>query len=298
MVAEGLSFCPRPYLSQGGKLSADRGDNPSPANAGYVHGHSPVESQRLRDQATTLAQLLHHDSFFRPPGLVLEAGCGTGEQTAILADQNPECTFVSIDIAGESLAMAEKALRSRGIQNVRFQPADVFNLPFARESFDHIFVCFLLEHIRAPMTALKALRKVLKPGGTITVIEGDHGSAYYHPRSEAAQATIQCLIDVQAALGGNSLIGRELYPLLVFAGFQGCSVSPRVVYADASRPEMVDGFTRKTFIAMVEGVREQAVTRGLISRDEWTKGIADLYRTAGPEGTFSYTFFKAVARKP
>ncbi len=273
-------------------------DNLPGTNAGYVHGHSPTESQRLRDQATTLAQLLHNDSFFRPPGLVLEAGCGTGEQTAILAIQNPESTFVSIDIAGESLATAEKAIRSQGIQNVQFRPADVFNLPFAQESFDHVFVCFLLEHISEPLNALQALKKVLKRGGTITVIEGDHGSAYYHPRSQAAQATIQCLIDIQAALGGNSLIGRELYPLLVSAGFQGCSVSPRVVYADASRPEMVDGFTRKTFIAMVEGVREQAIARGLISQDGWTRGIADLYRTAGPDGTFSYTFFKAVASKP
>jgi hypothetical protein len=57
---------------------------------------------------------------------------------------------------------------------------------------------------------------------------------------------------------------------------------------------MVNGFTRKTFIAMVEGVREQAVGKGLIDQESWTAGINDLYRTTEADGTFCYTFFKAV----
>ncbi len=256
-----------------------------------------AESQRLSDQANTLSRLLHYDSIFRPAGLVLEAGCGTGAQTVILAPQNPECQFISIDISPNSLAKAEQRIQAKSIRNVKLQIADVFNLPFASESFDHVFVCFLLEHLSDPKLSLAVLKRVLKKGGTLTVIEGDHGSAYYYPRSVFAQAAIQCLIDIQASLGGNSLIGRELYPLLISAGFADISVSPRLVYADASRPEMVDGFTRKTFTAMVEGVKEQAIERGLINEREWTRGIADLYRSAEPDGTFCYTFFKAVAKK-
>jgi SAM-dependent methyltransferase len=226
----------------------------------------------------------------------LEAGCGTGAQTIIIAPQNPQCDFISIDIVEDSLVKAEENIQKKQIPNVRFQIADVFDLPFDNESFDHIFICFLLEHLHEPTGALVSLKRVLKKGGTITVIEGDHGSAYYHPRSDAAQATIQCLIDIQALMGGNSLIGRELYPLLVSAGFDDVSVSPRIVYADASRPELVDGFTNKTFIAMVEGVKEQAINRGLITEAEWSKGIADLNRSAGPNGTFCYTFFKATGK--
>ncbi len=271
---------------------ADMNDN------SYVHGYSPMESQRLTDQANTLCRLLHHDSIFLPAGLVLEAGCGTGAQTVTLAPQNPECHFISIDISPDSLAKAEKNIQAKSIRNVKLQIANVFNLPFAAESFDHVFVCFLLEHLPDPKLALAALKRVLKKGGTITVIEGDHGSAYYYPRSSKAQSTIQCLIDIQASLGGNSLIGRELCPLLVSAGLANISVSPRVVYADASRPAMVDGFTRKTFIAMVEGIKDQAIEGQLISEAEWDEGIADLYRSADPGGTFSYTFFKAIARKP
>ena len=67
-----------------------------------------------------------------------------------------------------------------------------------------------------------------------------------------------------------------------------------MVYADASRPALVDGFTRKTFTAMVEGVGDQAVGRGLLDEASWAAGIRDLYRTAQDDGTFCYTFFKAV----
>ena len=70
-----------------------------------------------------------------------------------------------------------------------------------------------------------------------------------------------------------------------------------MVYADAVRPEMVDGFTRKTFIAMVEGVREQAINSGFITEADWDKGIVELYRSADEDGTFSYTFFKAFCKK-
>jgi SAM-dependent methyltransferase len=266
-------------------------------NTDYVHGYSDYEKERLADQANTLSHLLHCDSIFNPPGNILEAGCGTGAQTIILAKQNPACRFTSIDISEDSLKIAKKLIKTHNILNVRFQAADVYNLPFPAESFDHIFVCFVLEHLREPVKALESLKKVLKAGGSITVIEGDHGSAYYHPRSAAAQSTIQCLIDIQASLGGDSLIGRELYPLLISSGFTGVSVSPRVVYADASRPYMVDGFTQKTFIAMVEGVKDQAISRGLLKEHEWYRGISDLKRSAWPTGTFNYTFFKASAKK-
>ncbi|MCZ0974071.1 hypothetical protein O1L55_28020 [Streptomyces albulus] len=73
---------------------------------------------------------------------------------------------------------------------------------------------------------------------------------------------------------------------------------PRTVYADASRPDLVQGFTRRTFIAMVESVRADALAAGLTGPADWDRGIADLRRTAEPGGTFHYTFFKAVAVAP
>jgi SAM-dependent methyltransferase len=260
----------------------------------YVHGYRPRERQRLEDQAGALVELLHHDTAFAAGSLVLEVGCGVGAQTVPLATRSPGARFTSIDISAESLREAERRTHAAGVRNVEFQQADIFTLPFPAASFDHVFVCFVLEHLARPAEALTVLKTLLRPRGTITVIEGDHRSAYFHPESAAAHAAIRCLVDLQRMAGGNALIGRQLYPLLVGAGFGTVSVSPRVMYVDSSRPDLVDGFTTKTFTAMVEGIRESALEAGLIDAEKFDRGVADLHRTAEADGVFCYTFFKGT----
>jgi ubiquinone/menaquinone biosynthesis C-methylase UbiE len=264
-------------------------------NSAYVHGYDPRESVRLQDQASTLVSLLHADTLYPPGSRVLEAGCGVGAQTITLAAQSPQAEITSLDISETSLELARQKIAAAGFTHVRFQQGDIFDLPFEPGSFDHVFVCFVLEHLPNPVEALLCLKRVLRPGGTITVIEGDHGSTYFYPESEAAHRAIACQVTLQAQAGGNALIGRQLYPLLTAAGFQNCRVSPRMVYVDSSRPEFVEGFTKNTFTAMIEGVRGNALSTGLLSPSEFDQGVRDLYRTAEADGVFCYTFFKAVA---
>jgi SAM-dependent methyltransferase len=262
----------------------------------YVHGYDEREGERLRDQAGTLVELLHGDTAYEDGARVLEAGCGVGAQTVTLAERSPGARFTSVDVSAESVAIARERVAALG--NVEVTQADVFALPFAPATFDHAFVCFVLEHLSRPAEAVAAVLAMLRPGGTITVIEGDHGSAYFHPDSDAAYEAISCQVELQARAGGDSRIGRRLYPLLRAAGVDDLRVSPRMVYADGSRPDLADGFTRRTFTAMIEGVREPALAAGLIRGNRFDEGVRALYRAAEPDGTFCYTFFKATGRRP
>lgn len=261
----------------------------------YVHGYLAHEKQRLQDQAGALVDLLHHDTAYAAGERVLEVGCGVGAQTVTLARRSPETRFTSVDLSARSVADARARVHEAGMTNVDLGQADVFALRFAPASFDHVFVCFLLEHLARPVDALVLLRNLIRPGGTITVIEGDHGSAYFHPDSPAAHAAIQCQVRLQAEAGGDALVGRQVYPMLVAAGFDQPRVSPRMVYVDSSRPQLVDGFTLKTFTAMIEGVREPAIGAGLLDPEAFDAGIRALRRTAEADGVFCYTFFKGVA---
>ena len=263
----------------------------------YVHGYDQRANARLHDQAGTLVDLLHSGTSYPAGSVVLEAGCGVGAQTVALAQRSPGARFMSVDISVRSIAEAKRKIDAAGLTNVQFRQADIFALPFDTESFDHVFVCFVLEHLSRPVEALVILRRLLKPGGTITVIEGDHGSAYFHPHSDAALRAIQCQVDLQRAAGGNALIGRQLYPLMVEADLDAVRVSPRMVYVDSSKPELVDGFTKKTFTAMIEGVRESALEAGIVAPEAFDAGIRDLYRAAEADGVFCYTFFKGVGEK-
>ncbi len=266
-------------------------------NTNYVHGYSYRESMRLNDQAGTLDHFIHNDTVFPDGSFILEAGCGVGAQTQIIASKNPNSTLISIDISEESLLQAQKSINLLGIKNVVFQQADIFKLPFEDEYFDNIVVCFVLEHLNNPILALKELKRVLKTGGTIMTIEGDHGSTFFHPHSENAILAINCQVELQKQNGGNANIGRELYPLLKFADLNEVFVSPRMIYVDGSQPTLAEEFIKNTFTAMIEGVEEKAVEKGLIDRNTFKEGINDLYRTAESDGMFSYTFFKAFATK-
>lgn len=261
----------------------------------YVHGYDSRESVRLQDQAATLVDLLHRDTVYPAGSRVLEAGCGVGAQTLTLARNSPSAQITSVDISADSVTEARRKAQAAGLNHVQFQQADIFSLPFGKETFDHIFVCFVLEHLSNPVAALTALKSVLKSGGTITVIEGDHGSAYFHPHSELAGRAIECQVQLQKKAGGNALVGRELYPLLAQAGLKEIQVSPRMVYVDATRPGLVDGFIKKTFTAMIEGVREPALRAGMTNAEDFDAGVRALYRTTEPDGVFCYTFFKAIA---
>ena len=222
--------------------------------ARYIHGYSRQEAQRLLDQASTVADYLHYDSTWPAGSHILEVGCGVGAQTQIIANKNPTVTFTSIDINEESLKIAEAKIKELGLVNVTFQKLDVHKVATAfEEKFDHVFVCFLLEHLSNPIEVLQQLKMIIKPTGTITVIEGDHGSTFFHPSHEIAEKLVEAQVDLQKKKGGNANIGRQLFPLLRRTGFRHIEVSPRQIYVDDSRPALKNGFIKKHLYCHVTG---------------------------------------------
>ena len=107
-----------------------------------------------------------------------------------------------------------------------------------------------------------------------------------------------CICRHHAHLGHNSLIGRQLYPLLRQTGFNIRYVLPRWIYVDAGNPGPMSDCVNKIIVPMLESAREQALKLGLIDEAAWRKGIGDLRRFAEPPGgAFFYTWFKGGALK-
>lgn len=264
----------------------------------YVHGYSLREAQRLQEQSGILEELLHSDTYYAAGSKVLEAGCGVGGQTIVLAKRSPEADFTSIDVSPVSLELARELIREEGIVNISFEQANILDMPFHDEAFDHIFVCFVLEHLSEPTQALAELKRVLVNGGTLTVIEGDHGSCFWHPETPESLKVWDCMIRAQQYLGHDPLIGRRLYPLLRQGGFDVQYVNPRWVYADGLNPKLLDGMVNKIIVPMTQTARVKSLEIGLTDDQTWDRGIADLEDSGvPPEGTFFYTWFKAVAVK-
>lgn len=259
----------------------------------YVHGYDDNAKTRLDNQAQTLAELLHSDILFKPGDRVLEVGCGVGAQTRQLVKNNPETQFYSIDRDEASIETAKRWAIDNDISTVHFFCADLTELTFAKSSFDHLFVCFVLEHLPEPDQALSSLAQFIKIGGSVTVIEGDHGSVCAHPGGDLADAAIACQVELQRRAGGDPMIGRKLFPLLSAAGYSDVNVFPKIVYADSSKPVLVEQFTEGTFISMIDGVRQAAIEAELTTAIDFDRGIQQLRLSKTDRGTFSYTFYKA-----
>jgi len=264
----------------------------------YVHGYSDRENERLEDQSSILEELLHSDTVYPQGSKVLEAGCGVGAQTGILARRSPLARFTSIDMSEASLAKAKAAIEEEGMSNVHFKKDNIMDLSFGDGSFDHVFVCFVLEHLDDPLGGLLELKRVLKLGGTITVIEGDHDSCIWHPETRESRVVWNSLVIAQQQLGHDPLIGRRVYPLLIEAGFAVRNVMPKCVYADALIMEDLDGGVNKIMVPMVESAKQQVLESGIVDSQTWDKGIKDLSDVGRAQnGTLFYSWFKGVAVK-
>jgi len=78
--------------------------------------------------------------------------------------------------------------RERRIANVAFHAASVYQLPYPDASFDAAFACALLQHLASPLEALREIRRVLRPGGVIGIVDGSSTITFRHPTSPLLEA--------------------------------------------------------------------------------------------------------------
>ncbi len=104
----------------------------------------------------------------RPTDSLLELGCGPGYFSRSLARRVPEGRAILFDLQPEMLQHA--ARRTRG-ESVPLVAGDALLLPFADKSFDIVFVSAVLGEIPDPVGALREMRRVLRGGGRLFVVE-------------------------------------------------------------------------------------------------------------------------------
>jgi 2-polyprenyl-3-methyl-5-hydroxy-6-metoxy-1,4-benzoquinol methylase len=112
---------------------------------------------------------LRNQQVIEPKGkVILDAGCGSGYKSLILAEANPGARIVGIDLSEQSVKLAEQRLRHHGFEdNVEFHTLLIEDLPKLGLEFDYINcdeVLYLLADIAA---GLRSFKSVLKPTGII-----------------------------------------------------------------------------------------------------------------------------------
>ncbi len=184
----------------------------------YVHGYWTREQERLIEQAEHWRhRLISVGTQLEPGTRLLEVGCGVGAVLAVLGEEFPGVRLFGVDIEPKQLDFARGHLERVGLEATLLE-ADALALPFADESFDHVWMMWLLEHIADPPEALREARRVLVRDGAITAIEVDYSTCHAEPSTPALEALFRAMVQGMAASGWSDA-GTRLPGWLREAGF-------------------------------------------------------------------------------
>lgn len=99
--------------------------------------------------------------------VILDAGCGTGYTSLVLAEANPGAKIVGVDLSSESVRLAKQRLDYYQFDNAEFHTLAIEDLPSLNLAFDYINADEVLYLLPDPVAGLQAMRSVLKPNGIL-----------------------------------------------------------------------------------------------------------------------------------
>jgi ubiquinone/menaquinone biosynthesis C-methylase UbiE len=189
-----------------------------PTSETYTLGYSGATIRALQQRTLAICA-----SFFLPylhPGMtVLDCGCGPGTLTLEIARRVAPGQVVGIDVDPGQCAQAQALAAAQGVANIRFEPADVYALPYPAATFDAVFSHALISHLAEPMRAFAECRRVLNPDGVLAVSVNDYDAVAVSPAGSAMDRMFAFYPRVVAHNGGNRLLARHLRGAVLEAGF-------------------------------------------------------------------------------
>jgi ubiquinone/menaquinone biosynthesis C-methylase UbiE len=219
---------------------------------------------------------------------VLDLGCGTGVVTrAIAARDGFDGTVTGVDQSPEFIAAAERLAADDGLgDRVEFVVGDAHALDLPAASFDAAVAHTLVSHVRDPLTVLAEAARVIRPGGSVAIFDGDYASLTFG--CDDAQLGEAMERAVQSMIMSSPRVMRELPRLLPKAGLQLIATQAHV-YAEAGSSSFL--------LNLAETYAPLAASTGLVPAAHVDAWLAD-QRRAAENGTFfaACNYYAYVAR--
>ncbi|SMX50119.1 methyltransferase domain-containing protein [Maliponia aquimaris] len=234
----------------------------------------------MRDICARYMGALPHGAEF------LEIGCGNGASTELLLEAAGPAKVTAVDPSPGLLARARQRFAHR--DGVNFVPGDAVATGQADAGFDVVVAHTVYSHLDAPEAALAEAFRVLRPGGTLAIFDGDYATntvALFD--RDPLQAVMQA---AQRNLIHDPYIMRRLPRLLADAGFEGLR-STAHGFVQTDRPDYIESLMARSVDAA-----ERAGECG----GELASGFKAETALRVANGTFygAILFISAIALKP
>ena len=263
----------------------------------YLHGFSPKEQARLRQQAAYAEYSIYQQVNFSGVKNLLEVGCGVGAQSEILLRRFPKIKLTGIDLSEAQLAAAKGHIDTLDFARERFTVTkmNASKMTFEAGKFDGAFLCWVLEHMPDPVRVLSEVRRVLMPGSSIVVNEVMNSSFFLEPYSPNVWQYWMAFNDYQSSIGGDPFIGMKLGNMLLSLGYRDIRLIPITWHYDNRMPqkrkEQIEFWTDLLLSAADQLLKVKAVTEETVD-----KARIELEKVADdPNAVFHYTFMQAHA---
>ena len=249
----------------------------------YTHGHheSVLRSHRWRTAENSAAYLLPR---LKSGDTLLDIGCGPGTITADLATQVTPGRVTALEPTGPALDLARAEIARRGLDTVDFAVGDVHALDFADDTFDVVHAHQVLQHVGDPVTALREMRRVTKPGGVIAVRDSDYAAFAWFPQLPELDEWLDLYRRIARSNGGEPDAGRRLLSWAHAAGLRDVAATTSS-WCFASPDERKWWGTSWAGRATASSFAEQAAAYGLATAAELEEiGAAWLRWAAADDG--------------
>ncbi|MFN8710819.1 MAG: class I SAM-dependent methyltransferase [Planctomyces sp.] len=127
-----------------------------------------IESREVFAQREAILKAIR----LKPTDVVADIGAGTGLFTRLFATNlGPEGRVIAVDIAQKFLDHIEVTCRERSIRNVETLLCKDDSTELPPESVDVAYICDTYHHFEFPTKTMTSLRKAMKPGGRVIVVD-------------------------------------------------------------------------------------------------------------------------------
>ena len=241
-----------------------------------------------------------HGAFFlpylKPDMRLLDCGCGPGTLTLGFAKRVAPGETIGIDREAAQFTETIQTAERENIANLRFEVGDIYELPYADESFDAVFASAVLGSVADPKQVVAEMARVLKPGGVMALKEFDHGGDIIWPQSEIIAQSINLYHGIRKHNGHAENCGRQLRK---FMNDAGCDVDYlRAFFDQQTTTDELRAYIDRNNYLIGEILGQQYIQLGWCSQEELdAQAAAWVEFAADPAAIYLACWFEAAGSK-